>query len=215
METRVLFLRADDQTLLKRYSETRRRHPLASEQVSLPEAIALERRLLAPVANVADATIETTGKNLHELREEILAQVPGGGAGKLSLLVMSFGYKNGLPDAADYVFDVRCLPNPHWEPTLRKMTGRDAAVAAWLERFPQVNRMQDDIRQFLDHWLPEYKRQDRSYVTVAIGCTGGQHRSVYLVEKLGVNLRERYDSVTVRHREAWEATERRSNKAAP
>ncbi|MDM4770639.1 RNase adapter RapZ [Solimonas sp. SE-A11] len=214
VETRVLFLRADDQTLLKRYSETRRRHPLASEQVSLPEAIALERRLLAPVANVADATIETTGKNLHELREEILAQVPGGGAGKLSLLVMSFGYKNGLPDAADYVFDVRCLPNPHWEPTLRKMTGRDAAVAAWLERFPQVNRMLGDIRQFLDHWLPEYKRQDRSYVTVAIGCTGGQHRSVYLVEKLGASLRERYDSVTVRHREAWEATERRSSKAA-
>jgi len=204
VETRVVFLRADDPTLLKRYSETRRRHPLASEQLSLPEAIALESRLLAPIANLADATIDTTTKNLHELREEILAQVPGGGAGKLSLLFMSFGYKNGLPEAADYIFDVRCLPNPHWEPTLRKLTGRDPAVAAWLERFPPVQRMLGDIRHFLEQWLPEYRRQDRTYLTVAIGCTGGQHRSVYLVERLGESLREHYEHLAVRHRDIWE-----------
>lgn len=212
VETRILFLRADEQTLLKRYSETRRRHPLASEQVSLSEAIALEGRLLAPIANLADATIDTTTKNLHELREEILAQVPGGGAGKLSLLFMSFGYKNGLPEAADYVFDVRCLPNPHWEPTLRKLTGRDPAVAAWLERFPPVNRMLDDIRRFLEQWLPEYRRQDRTYLTVAIGCTGGQHRSVYLIERLGEAFREHYDHLVIRHREIWEAPERRPSR---
>jgi len=203
VETRVVFLRADDQALLKRYSETRRRHPLASDQVPLIEAIAVERRLLEPIANLADATIDTTSKNLHELREEIHAQVPGGGAGKLSLLFMSFGYKNGLPEGADYVFDVRCLPNPHWEPTLRKLTGRDAAVAAWLERFPPVQRMLGDIREFLEHWLPEYRRQDRTYLTVALGCTGGQHRSVYLVERLAEHFRERFDNLVVRHRETW------------
>ncbi|HSW13891.1 MAG TPA: RNase adapter RapZ [Solimonas sp.] len=212
VQTRVVFLRADEPSLLKRYSETRRRHPLASENISLSEAIALESRLLAPIANLADATIDTTTKNLHELREEILAQVPGGGAGKLSLLFMSFGYKNGLPEAADYVFDVRCLPNPHWEPTLRKFTGRDPAVAAWLERFPPVQRMLGDIRGFLDHWLPEYRRQDRTYLTVAIGCTGGQHRSVYLVERLGEIFRERYEHLVVRHREIWDAPERHAQR---
>lgn len=203
-ETRVLFLVADDETLLKRYSETRRRHPLVNDERTLPEAIALERRLLAPIADLADATIDTTRKNLHELREEIHAQVPGGGAGHLSLLLMSFGFKNGLPDAADYVFDVRCLPNPHWEPTLRRHTGRDPSVVAWLERFPQVHRMFGDIGGFLDHWLPEYRRQDRSYLTLAIGCTGGQHRSVYLVERLAGHLRQSYEHVAVRHREIWD-----------
>jgi UPF0042 nucleotide-binding protein len=209
VETRVLFLRADDATLLRRYSETRRRHPLSGEQRSLSEAIALERALLEPISSLADATLDTTGKNLHELREEILGQVPGGGSGKLSVLFLSFGYKNGVPDDADYVFDVRCLPNPHWEPTLRKLTGRDAATVAWLERHPDVDRMFREIQQFLEHWLPEFHRQDRAYLTVAIGCTGGQHRSVYLAEKLGAAFKGRFDNSAVRHRELWRGEARR------
>lgn len=201
VETRVLFLRADDSVLLHRYSETRRRHPLAQGDVSLVEAIQRERKLLAPIANLADAVIDTSQKNLHELREEILGQVPGGGHGKLSILLLSFGYKNGVPEDADYVFDIRCLPNPHWEPTLRKLTGRDGTVAAWLDRHPLVGRMYEDIRRFLEQWLPEYQKQDRAYVTIALGCTGGQHRSVYLVEKLAASLRQHYENLAVRHRE--------------
>lgn len=212
VETRVLFLRADDQTILKRYSETRRRHPLASGEVSLTEAIHLERRLLAPIADLADATIDTTNKNLHELREEILTQVPGGAAGKLSLLFMSFGFKNGPPDAADFVFDVRCLPNPHWEAGLRKLSGRDEPVQDWMEKFPQVHHMLEDLKQFLERWLPEYQRQDRTYLTVAIGCTGGQHRSVYLVEKLAEAFRDRFDTLAIRHREIWDGAERHPAK---
>jgi UPF0042 nucleotide-binding protein len=202
VETHVLFLRADDSVLVHRYSETRRRHPLAQGDVSLTEAIRMERELLAPIANCADATLDTSQKNLHELREDILGQVPGGGNGALSVLLMSFGFKNGVPEDADYVFDVRCLPNPHWEPTLRKLSGRDSAVAEWLEAQAAVTRMLRDIRQFLEGWLPEYQKQDRAYLTITIGCTGGQHRSVYLVERLAEAFRGRFDNVAVRHREA-------------
>lgn len=201
VETRVLFLRADDTVLVHRYSETRRKHPLAQGSIALTEAIRMERSLLAPIANLADATIDTSHKNLHELREEILGQIPGGGGGKLSVLLTSFGYKNGVPEDADFVFDVRCLPNPHWEPTLRKLNGRDGAVATWLERHPDVTRMISDLRQFLERWLPEYQKQDRAYLTIAIGCTGGQHRSVYIVERLAEAFRGRFDNLAVRHRE--------------
>jgi RNase adapter protein RapZ len=208
IETRVVFLRAEDGVLLQRYSETRRRHPLAVGDISLAEAIRMEQDLLAPIAHLADATIDTTNKNLHELREEIQAQVPGGGSGSLTVQLESFGYRNGLPDDADFVFDVRCLPNPHWEPTLRKLTGRDAAVGAWLERHPGVQRMTRDLLAFLERWLPEYRKQDRAYLTVAVGCTGGQHRSVYIVERLAEALRPHYEQLSVRHRELWQAEER-------
>ncbi|MFA5940554.1 MAG: RNase adapter RapZ [Sinimarinibacterium sp.] len=216
IETRILYLRAEESVLLQRYSETRRRHPLATGTVSLAEAIRLEQDLLAPIASVADATIDTTSKNLHELREEIQGQIPGGGSGTLTVQLESFGFRNGLPDDADFVFDVRCLPNPHWEPTLRRLTGRDPACRAWLERYPNVERMVRDLNGFLTHWLPEYRRQDRAYLTVAVGCTGGQHRSVYVVERLAEMLRERYESLSVRHREIWDSLERRrleENKA--
>lgn len=209
IETRVVFLRAEASVLLRRYSETRRRHPLAGDDVPLAEAIHAEQELLAPIASLADATIDTTHKNLHELREEIHSQVPGGGSGKLAVQLESFGYRNGVPEDADFVFDVRCLPNPHWEPTLRKLSGRDPACAAWLERHPTVERMVRDLRAFLDHWLPEFRRQDRAYLTVAIGCTGGQHRSVYIVERLADGLRDRYDQLAVRHRELWSGADRR------
>lgn len=201
VQTHVLFLRADSSVLLQRYSETRRRHPLALGDVTLADAIDQEQHLLAPVANLADATIDTTHKNLHELREEIFGQVPGGGSGKLSVQFESFGFRNGIPVDADFVFDVRCLPNPHWESALRPMSGCDAPVAAWLQRQPGVEPMIEDIRGFLDRWLPEFRKQDRAYLTVAIGCTGGQHRSVYLVERLVAHYTGMLDHISVRHRE--------------
>lgn len=214
VETRVLFLRADESVLLRRYSETRRSHPLARGNVSLHEAIRAEQQLLAPIASCADATIDTTGKNLHELREEIQSQVPGGGSGKLIVQLESFGFRNGLPESADFVFDIRCLPNPHWEPTLRKLSGRDAAVAAWFERHPEVQRMIRDLRGFLERWLPEFRKQDRAYLSVAIGCTGGQHRSVYVVERLAEALRSQCEQLSVRHRELWNGNERRKPEGA-
>ncbi|HVT35155.1 MAG TPA: RNase adapter RapZ [Nevskiaceae bacterium] len=209
--TRVLFLTASEPVLLKRYSETRRKHPLSNAGTSLHEAITQEGELLEPIANLADTVIDTSSLNLHELREKIMGEVPGGGAGKLAVTLMSFGYKNGTPDDADFVFDVRCLPNPHWEPTLRDMGGTDFAVAAWLERHAEVRRMQNDIAHFLEHWLPEYKKQDRAYLTIAIGCTGGKHRSVYLVEKLAATLRPRFEPIIVKHRELWTGPDRRQS----
>ncbi|MFT4046458.1 MAG: RNase adapter RapZ [Solimonas sp.] len=202
VDVSVLFLRADDSVLLQRYSETRRRHPLAQGDCALSEAIRRERQLLAPIANAADATIDTSMKNLHALREEIQGLASGAG-GKLSLMFMSFGFKNGIPEDADFVFDIRILPNPHWQPDLRKLTGRDAPVVQWLESHDVTAHLFADIRAFLERWLPEYQKQDRAYLTVAIGCTGGQHRSVYFVEKLGELFRGRYDNLAIRHRELW------------
>jgi len=213
VEVHVVFLTAHEQVLLHRYSETRRRHPLSGEHTSLLEAIASEAALLEPISAAADTLIDTSTTNLHELREKVLAEVPGGGVGKLMVTLMSFGYKNGTPPEADFVFDVRCLPNPHWEPGLRALSGRDPAVMAWLERYPEVQRMTQDIQQFLSRWLPEYKKQDRAYLTVAVGCTGGKHRSPYIVEQLGAALRERFEPLSIRHREAWAGNERRHGKA--
>jgi UPF0042 nucleotide-binding protein len=199
-ETQVVFLTAQDDVILRRYSETRRKHPLTGAQMSLAEAIQQERRLLEPIADLADVTIDTSHLNLHQLREKIRERLPAAGAG-LSLMLQSFGYKNGIPDGADFVFDVRCLPNPHWASQLRDLDGRDAAVADFLEKDPATGRITQDIRTFLETWLPSFQSQDRAYVTVAVGCTGGQHRSVYVVEKLAAALRGRYDPVVVKHKE--------------
>ena len=196
----VLFLTASEEIILKRYSETRRKHPLSDGQTSLVEAIRLERALLAPIANAADVTLDTTRLNLHELRTAIDGQMPGS-TRKLSVLFLSFGFKNGIPDGADYLFDVRCLPNPHWVPALRPLNGRDAAVADYLSNQPEVIAMQADITIFLDRWLPTYEAQDRAYVTIGIGCTGGQHRSVYLVEQLAPHFKSRFSQVVIKHRE--------------
>ena len=200
VETQVIFLTAQNGVILRRYGETRRKHPLTDARLSLSEAIQSERKLLKPIAGLADVTLDTSHLNLHELREEIRARLPES-PGRLSLVLMSFGYKNGAPEGADYIFDVRCLPNPHWSPALRKLDGRDKAVAAFLGRKSDVRAMIRDIREFLDRWLPKFGVQDRAYVTVAVGCTGGQHRSVYLVEKLAAAFRGRYDPVIVKHKE--------------
>jgi UPF0042 nucleotide-binding protein len=201
IDVRVLFLSADESALLRRYNETRRKHPLSGPEVSLLDAIRFERRLLKPVADLADVPLDTSHMNLHELRTAIDARLPEAGAGRLAVLFLSFGYKNGGPDGADFVFDVRCLPNPHWVPALRALTGRDAAVAAYLSSHPEVDALYEDIRGFLERWLPAFQSQDRAYVTVAIGCTGGQHRSVYLVERMAKAFAGRFEHVVVKHRE--------------
>ncbi|MCI0748977.1 MAG: RNase adapter RapZ [Nevskiales bacterium] len=200
VDVQVVFLTAHDEAILRRYGETRRTHPLTGDGLSLIGAIRRERTLLESIAELADVTIDTSSLNLHELREAIRARMPERSAG-LSLILMSFGYRNGLPEGADFVFDVRCLPNPHWSAELRPLDGRAAAVAAFLEKTPDVQNLLRDILGFLQAWLPRFQNQDRAYVTVAVGCTGGQHRSVYIVETLAAALRERYPSVVVTHKE--------------
>jgi UPF0042 nucleotide-binding protein len=201
VDARVVFLTANDEVILRRYGETRRRHPLADADTSLLEAIRRERVLLAPIANVADEPLDTSHMNLHELREAIHARLPEAGAGRLAVLFLSFGFKHGVPDGCDFLFDVRCLPNPHWQPALKKLSGRDPEVAAWLDRHSDVQKMLEDIRAFLEPWLPAFRSQDRAYVTIGVGCTGGQHRSVYLVERLAAHFRASFDPVIVKHKE--------------
>lgn len=194
----TLFVQAEADTLLKRYSETRRRHPLSSTQTGLIEAIEEERRILNPIAEQADLVLDTTRTNIHQLRDLIRQRVHGRD-GLLSLMIQSFAFKNGVPTDADFVFDIRCLPNPHWQQALRPLTGLDAEVAAYLESEPVTTALFDDIRGFLERWLPRFEAENRSYLTVAIGCTGGQHRSVYMAERLRASLGRTYPNVLVRH----------------
>lgn len=195
----VLFLRADEDALIKRYSETRRRHPLSRDGLGLTEAIRHERELLEPIADAADLVIDTTRSSVHELRELIRQRVARRTDGRMSILFESFAYRHGVPDDADFVFDARSLPNPYWEPGLARKTGRDPEVAEYLERHPIVAKMFADIVGFLEHWIPELVRTNRSYLTIAIGCTGGQHRSVYLVERLSEHFSGKYQLVHARH----------------
>jgi UPF0042 nucleotide-binding protein len=196
----VLFLRADQDTLLKRYSETRRRHPLSRDGLGLDDAIKQEQTLLEPIADAADLIIDTTRTSVHELRELIRDRVGARVEGRMSILFESFAFRHGVPGDADFVFDVRSLPNPYWEPGLAQFTGRDPAVVEYLERHPQVTKMFEDIVGFLEHWIPELMRTNRSYLTIAIGCTGGQHRSVYLVERLARHFSAKFPQVLARHK---------------
>ncbi|AGY92524.1 hypothetical protein SPICUR_07820 [Spiribacter curvatus] len=200
ISTEIVFLDADDDTLLKRFSETRRRHPLSGPDMPLNEAIRGERQRLMPLNERADLTVDTSRTTLHELRRIIRTRLAESG-NHLSVQLESFGYKHGSPTDADFVFDSRCLPNPHWQPDLRALTGRDAAVSDFLTDSPLVSRYLKQIRSFMDDWLPVFEAENRSYLTVGIGCTGGQHRSVYLIEALATHLRDQAISVTVRHRE--------------
>ena len=201
LEVQIFFLEADNPTLIKRFSETRRRHPLSNEEVPLDEAIIQERSLLEAIAVEADLRIDTSRTNVHQLRELIRSRVRDGNGVQLSLLFESFGFKQGIPVDADFVFDVRCIPNPHWQPDLRRLTGRDPAVAEFLEQHADAVRMFEDIRDFLQNWIPRFEADNRSYMTVAVGCTGGQHRSVYMVEKLADWFREQRPGILLRHRE--------------
>jgi UPF0042 nucleotide-binding protein len=201
VDIQVIYLEADTDVILRRYSETRRKHPLTDADTPLVDAVERDRELLRPIAEQADVTLDTSRTNIHQLREQIRSRVEVGGHQSLSLLLQSFGFKYGVPEAVDFVFDVRCLPNPHWQEELRAASGRDPEVAAFLEKSPETGRMLRDIGDFLTAWLPEFARENRAYVTVAIGCTGGRHRSVYLVEKLAGRLRENYPQTLVRHAE--------------
>jgi UPF0042 nucleotide-binding protein len=181
-DCRVLFLEANPQTLIRRFSETRRRHPLTVEGLTLAEAIERERSLLGGVAELGHR-IDTSDLQPNVLRNWIRDML-GLGGGSLTLLFESFAFRDGIPLDADWVIDVRMLPNPHYDPVLRPLTGRDAAVIDFLDGQEQVQRLREDVRAFLARWLPEVVKENRSYLTVAIGCTGGRHRSVYLAEKL-------------------------------
>jgi UPF0042 nucleotide-binding protein len=201
IECEIIFLQAEHNTLLKRFSETRRKHPLTRKDRPLSEAIRVERELLEPIAANADMLIDTTLTNVHQLRELIRERIEQRGSRTLSLLFQSFGYKHGVPTDADFVFDVRCLPNPHWEPQLRPLTGLDEAVVMYLQQQPQVSEMFEQLREFLETWIPHFENENRSYLTVALGCTGGQHRSVFLAERLAAHFRATRDNVLTRHRE--------------
>jgi UPF0042 nucleotide-binding protein len=197
-DVRVLFLEAKTDTLIKRFSETRRRHPLSDERLTLTECIERERTLLAGLADVA-ARVDTSDLGPSALRSWVKDFI-GISATGLTLLFESFGFKHGIPLDADLVFDVRTLPNPNYDPRLRLLNGRDRPVIDFLGAEPRVRKMLDDIGRFVADWLPDFQRDNRSYLTVAIGCTGGQHRSVYFAEALAARFREKAQ-VLVRHRE--------------
>ena len=197
----LLFIDAHDDVLIERFSETRRMHPLTRGTFPLPEAIRRERELLEPIKQLCDISIDTTRMTLHQLRDLIWSRIDQRRAGRLSTLFLSFGFKHGLPHDADMVFDVRCLPNPHWEPSLRGLTGRDQAVIDFLDSEAHVTQYYEDVAGFLETWLPRFEADNRAYLTVAIGCTGGRHRSVYLIEKLSKRFSEPAGAIITRHRE--------------
>ena len=197
----IIFLEAQDETLIKRFSETRRRHPLSDDEHPLAEAILQERELLTPLLNAADLHIDTTHTNLHELRQIISSRISDRPERELSLLFESFGFKHAVPRDADFVYDVRCLPNPHWQQSLRPLTGKDADVAQFLEGYDRVTQLKEDIINFLENWIPCFEADGRNYLTIAIGCTGGQHRSVYLTEQLAAHFQKQNRQVQIRHRE--------------
>lgn len=198
----MLFFEAHDEALLKRYADTRRRHPLSQLGLSLPEAITRERELTAPLRRAADAIIDTTLLNVHQLRRQLVTGYALDHASRLSLLFESFAYKRGVPAEADFVFDARVLPNPHWDPLLRPLSGRESGVREYLEAQPDVQRYLTQLTDFLDTWLPKLGNDTRSYVTVAFGCTGGKHRSVFLAERMARHVREKgWEDVATYHRE--------------
>ncbi|MHB8404575.1 MAG: RNase adapter RapZ [Gammaproteobacteria bacterium] len=201
IECEIVFLHAEEGVLVKRYNETHRPHPLANEGRSLLEAIRAERALLGAIADEADVVLDTTRTSVHELRELVRARIHRGERRGLSLLFQSFGFRHGLPGDSDFVFDARGLPNPYWEPKLRALTGKDPAVARYLEDSPAGQRFVQDLSTLLSHWIPQFESSNRQYLTVSVGCTGGYHRSVYVVEKLAAYFRDLGRDVLVRHNE--------------
>ncbi|PPC90289.1 MAG: RNase adapter RapZ [Methylobacter sp.] len=197
----IIFMQAEEATLLKRYSETRRRHPLTDFNLPLKEALKIEKEMLTPIAKHASVVIDTSRTLYHQLRELIKEQIGERDVQHVSIQFQSFGFKHGVPLDADFVFDARSLPNPYWIPELRGLTGKDQAVMDFLKDQPLVGELYTDIARFLERWIPRFEAEGRSYLTVAIGCTGGQHRSVYLVDALSKSFRNPQLNVIVRHRE--------------
>jgi len=201
IDRQIIFLDAEDHTLLKRFSETRRKHPLSDAKLGLMEAIQKERELLSPIISLANLTVDTSTLSLHQLRDIIKNRVAMHDASGMAVQFQSFGYKFGIPVDADIVFDVRCLPNPYWVIKLRSMNGLQQEVIDYLDSQDEVGEMFDDIRDYLERWLPRFEDNNRSYITIAIGCTGGQHRSVYLCEKLKSHFGKNKINIQVRHKE--------------
>ncbi len=201
IDCELVFLHADDDVLLTRFSETRRKHPLTGEKLGLVEAVAAERKLLSPIIDMADLIVDTSETTVYDLRDLVRDRVGGRDADSLSILIESFGYKHGLPAEADFVFDVRCLPNPYWEPSLRHLCGKDEPIKQFFEAAPDVEKMIEDITGFLDQWIPYYQNFQRPYLTIAIGCTGGQHRSVYIADRVAERLDGKHAPIQTRHHE--------------
>ena len=202
LDPKLVFFEAHDDILIKRYAETRRRHPLSHLGLALADAIALERRMLRPLRALADVIIDTSELNVHQLRRRVITELGLTSDRTVSLLFESFAYRRGVPADADFVFDARGLPNPHWDARLRPLSGRDREVREYLDTQADVNEYKTQVAAFLDNWLPRIQADTRSYVTVAFGCTGGRHRSVYLAETLAAHAREHgWRDVATYHRE--------------
>jgi UPF0042 nucleotide-binding protein len=200
LHCKLLFLTAGTTAIIKRFSETRRRHPLTTDECALPRAIELEKELLEALQMKSDWVIDTSDTNIHQLRRQVWKCV-GGHGDSMTIVLESFAFKRGVPQDVDFVFDARNLPNPHWVEELRNFSGLDEVVRNWLEQDETVGQMYADIEKFLMSWLPEFRDSQRSYVTVGIGCTGGRHRSVYLVTRLAKQLQLRFGRVVTHHRE--------------
>lgn len=200
LPNQLMFLSADTKAIIKRFSETRRRHPLTRDQLALPEAIEREKSLLRPLQERADWVIDTSDTNIHQLRRQVWKCIGAEGQ-SMTVVLESFAFKRGVPQDVDFLFDARHLPNPYWVDDLRKLSGLETPVREWLEQDESVGMFYDDIQQLLQRWLPEISKSQRSYVTIGIGCTGGRHRSVYLVDRLATRLREKFSPVVVHHRE--------------
>lgn len=201
LPNQLLFLTADSKAIIMRFSETRRRHPLTQDQLALPEAIDREKRLLQPLQARADWVIDTSDINIHQLRRQVWKSI-GAENQAMTVVLESFAFKRGVPQDVDFLFDARHLPNPYWVEDLRPLSGLDTAVKNWLEQDTSVSDLFEDILRFLLRWLPEVRNSQRSYVTIGIGCTGGKHRSVYLVNRLAAQLRTQFSPVVVHHRES-------------
>lgn len=201
IDIEVVFFQAEKNTLIKRFSDTRRKHPLTRNGIPLAEAIDIEASLLHPISTAADLNIDTTNTNIHQLRELIKQRILNRPENELSLLIQSFGFKNSVPAVSDFVFDVRCLPNPHWDKSLRPLSGQDPEVQHFLQDKQDVITMLDQITQFMEYWIPKFAEQNRYYLTISVGCTGGQHRSVYIAEQLLKRLQQNYSNLSLRHRE--------------
>lgn len=198
----IIFLNADDNTLIKRYSETRRKHPLTNKDTSLLEAIKLDRTMLSSLQERADVEISTTNHTPHQLRSLMRDYAATSDSAPITVLFQSFGFKYGSPNEVDFIFDVRCLPNPYWNETLREFTGLDESVRKFLEKHENVANMQYDIQTFIEKWLPQFQSENRSYLNIGIGCTGGKHRSVYISSKLAKYFNQnRAIRTQIRHRE--------------
>jgi RNase adapter protein RapZ len=201
ISTELIFIEANDNVLTKRYSETRRKHPLSSGSVALTDAIKQERKIIGTLAEAADLCIDTSHMQLHELRNIVRERIAQREKATLSIQFMSFGYKNGIPKDADFVFDLRCLPNPYWKKNLRQYSGKDQPIIEFLSKQDSVEQMLNDLEHFLGRWIPQFEADNRSYLSIAFGCTGGHHRSVFITEQLATKFMDLDKQVIIRHRD--------------